>query len=180
MLENEPLVGDDIKALDPVDLLQGRELVRRRSVREDDSLLSLLPHPRHRGTFRSPLDDGDDDRGSARVDDDDAPPSLDNDLDGPRRVHRARKHRETVMYRVGPGDTLLGVAKQFGIDAEDVAHANKLDDDDKLRVGSLIKLKVRKDLVDDLSASDKDVRSKDSATEDKDGKHHKKAHHHAG
>jgi membrane-bound lytic murein transglycosylase D len=83
------------------------------------------------------------------------------------------------MYRVGPGDTIVGVAKQFGVDAEDVAHQNKLDDGDLLKVGSLIKLKVRKDLVDDLSASPKDGK----AGKEKEGKDEQtapaKAHPHA-
>ncbi len=88
------------------------------------------------------------------------------------------------MYRVGPGDTIVGVAKQFGIDAEDVAHANKLDDGDLLKVGSLIKLKVRHDLVDDLSASPKDGKD-EKAKDEKPSKsrphesrhdHHPRAH----
>src|SRR5262249_32329837 len=62
MLENEPIVSDEVTALDPVDLLQGRELSRRRARSEDDSLLSLLPHPRRHGSLRSPLDDDEDDR----------------------------------------------------------------------------------------------------------------------
>lgn len=189
MLENEPLVGDDAAVLNPVDLLQGRELVRRRAHRDDDSLLSLLPHPRRHGSFRSPLDD--DERAAPGDGEDDPPaPFVDNDADGPRRFvgHRARRRRETLMYRVGPGDTILGVARQFGVDADDVAHQNKIDDGDKLKVGSLIKLKVRRDLVDDLSAGDKDTKG----GKDKDGKdekpaakprphaeHHKKAHHDA-
>ena len=57
MLENEPLVGDDASVLGGVDLLQGKELARRRARSDDDNLLSLLPHPRRHGSLRAPLDD---------------------------------------------------------------------------------------------------------------------------
>jgi membrane-bound lytic murein transglycosylase D len=181
MLENEPLVGDDAAMLGSVDLLQGKELLRRRAHQDDDNLLSLLPHPR-RGSLRAPADD--DDRASAESsgDDDPAAPFVDNDADGPRRFvgHRSRRRRETMVYRVGPGDTVLGVARQFGIDAEDLAHQNKLDDGEPLKVGALIKLKVRKDLIDDLSASDKDTKggkAKDGKDEKPQRAHpHKKGH----
>ena len=179
MLDTEPLVGDDAAMLDPVDLLQGREgkeLLRQRSRAKDDSLLSLLPHPRRHGTFRQPLDDDGD---TAARDDEHDTPSLDRDADGPlHHLRRARKHRETLVYRVNPGDTVLGVARQFGMDAEDVARQNKLDETDKLRSGMLIKLKVRRDLLDELGAGEKD--GKDA--KDKDAKEEKpaKAHPHEG
>jgi membrane-bound lytic murein transglycosylase D len=183
MLENEPLVGDDVGVLDPVDLLQGRELTRRREHRDDDSLLSLLPRAR-RHSFRVPIDDDGADEPSAGSDDGPSSPLVDNDADGPHRflthlTRHARRRRETVMYRVGPGDTLVGVAHQFGIDADDVAHQNKLDGGEKLKVGTLIKLKVRKDLVDDLSAGDAKTKSGSDADE-KHGKRHRKASHDAG
>lgn len=175
MLENEPLVGDDAAMLGGVDMLQGKELLRRRAHRDDESLLSLLPPPRRRGSFRSPLDD---DRGeSMDGGDDPVAPLVDNDADGPRRFvgHRSRRRKETVVYRVGPGDTVVGVAKQFGIDAEDLVHRNHLDEGDKLKVGSLLKLRVRRDAIDDLSAGDKDQKGgkgKD-AKEARDGKDEK-------
>jgi membrane-bound lytic murein transglycosylase D len=170
MLENEPLVGDDVRVLDPVDLLQGRELTKRREHREDDSLLSLLPRAR-RHSFRVPIDEEEEPTRAS----DDVAPQVDNDADGPHRflTHRAHRGRQTVMYRVGPGDTIVGVAHQFGIDADAVAHQNRLDEGDKLKVGSLIKLKVRKDLIDDLSTGDGKAKSVDQADE-KHGKHHKK------
>jgi hypothetical protein len=68
------------------------------------------------------------------------------------------------------------VAKQFGVDAEDVAHTNKIDDGEPLKVGSLLKLKVRRDLIDDLSASDKDAKEKGTREEKPATKHHKKGH----
>jgi len=175
MLAMDPSSVDDASVLDPVDALQGKELFRRRAHRDDESLLSLLPHPRRR-TLRDPMDDG----GGAEVsrdDDDHDAPALDRDADGPiRHFRRSRKHRETLMYRVAPGDTVLGVARQFGLDAEDVAKANKMEESDKLRVGTLLRLKVRKDVVDELSTSgDREPRDKDG----KDDKGHKgRADHH--
>jgi membrane-bound lytic murein transglycosylase D len=51
------------------------------------------------------------------------------------------------MYRVGPGDTLVGVARQFAVDIDDVARDNKLETDDKLKEGALLRLRVRRDVV---------------------------------
>lgn len=186
MLENEPLAGDDAAVLDPVSLLQGRELGRRRARSDDDSLLSLLPHPRH-GSLRAPIDDDDLRDLRASAGDDDPAPFVDNDADGPHRFarHGSRHGRETVMYRVGPGDTILGVAQQFGVDADDVAHQNRIDDTEKLKVGSLLKLKVRRDLVDELATGDKKGKEKEGkdAKDTKDAKpkheHHVKGHHDA-
>jgi len=159
MLENEPLVGDDASILDGVDLLKARELTRRRARSDDDSLLSLLPHPR-RHSFRVPVDD---DGAVARDDDDPAAPIVDNDADGPHRFvgHRSHHRRQTVVYRVGPGDTIAGVAQQFGIQADEVAQQNKLDDGDKLKVGRLLKLKVRAGAIDDLAAGEGGAKDKD-------------------
>jgi membrane-bound lytic murein transglycosylase D len=162
LLATEPLAADDVSVLDPVDALQGRELVRRRVRSDDDSLLSLLPHPRH-GSFRRPLDDERDEAAPVAADDRDAP-AIDNDADGPRLLrHHGRHRRETLMYRVVPGDTVVAVARQFGIDVEDVARQNHLREGDKLKAGALLKLKVRKDLIDDLAtgAGDKDAADKD-------------------
>ena len=60
----------------------------------------------------------------------------------------ARSNRETVVYKVGSGDTLAGVAKQFAADVEDVARDNGLDAGDRLKEGSMLKLKVRRDVLD--------------------------------
>ena len=59
-----------------------------------------------------------------------------------------RKGREMVMYRVGVGDTLGKVAKQFSVDVEDLARDNGLDADSKLREGSLLKLLVDRSKVE--------------------------------
>jgi membrane-bound lytic murein transglycosylase D len=168
LLETEPIVTEDAVALEPIDLLQSKELFRRRARSEDESLLSLLPHPKHHGSFRAPLD-AEDDEPAAREDDDHEAPSLDRELDGPRRIlgHRPRHRRETLVYRVAPGDTLVGIARQFATDADDVARRNGLDGAEKLKVGSLLKLRVRRDLLDDLpSAADKDDKAKDEKDRD--------------
>ena len=184
MLQTEPLAVDDASVLDPVDALQGRELVRRRVRSQDDSLLSLLPPPKRHGSFRQPLDD---ERAEASNDDDDRDaPTIDRDADGPRRVfgRRTRNKRETLIYRVAPGDSMLGVARQFGLDVEDVARQNRLHDGDKLKTGTLLKLKVRHAVVDELSTGEKDDKDKDGSKKDgKDDKPsrsrargHKRAH----
>lgn len=179
LLQDEPLIGNDDAAavLDPVDALQSKELFKRRQRSDEDSLLSLLPHPR-RHSFRRPLDD-DRDEPSARSDDTDAP-TIANDADGPRRLlsPRARRRRETLMYRVAPGDTLGGVARQFGLDVEDVARANRLDEGDPLKSGSLLKLRVRRSVIDDLSAGDKVAKDKDEKPSKKSKGGGKKTHRH--
>ncbi len=74
---------------------------------DDQNLLGLLPKAKtkHRRMRDPDLDaPGDDDRDLAM---NDAP--------------REKKGRETVIYRVGEGDTLIGIAKQFAMDVDDVA-----------------------------------------------------------
>jgi membrane-bound lytic murein transglycosylase D len=159
MLETEPLVADEASVLDPVNLLSGRDLSRRRAHREDESLLSLLPRYKKRGTMRSPDME-------ARGDDDLSGGSYDNggggDDDEPRpRPRRARNGRQTIMYRVGPGDTLIGVARQFAADIEDVARENDLEPDAKLKVGALLKLRVRPDIIDRGTSAPTDEKDKE-------------------
>src|SRR5262249_19708718 len=110
-------------------------------------------------------------------DDDAAAPLVDNDADGPRRFVGHRRRRQTVLYKVGPGDTVLGVAKQFGIDADDLAHQIHVDESDNLKAGTLIKLEVRRDVIADLSAGDKDPqKGKDEKGKAKDGKEGRPRH----
>src|SRR5262249_39808660 len=146
MLEDEPI---EASVLDPVDLLTSRSLTRRRTQREDESLLSLLPHARRRGTFRDPAPEVEGGRDEIR-DDATAILPLPRDLadDPPRRasVRRGQKGRETLVYRVGPGDTVIGIARQFAMDADDVTRQNRLDEGERLKVGALLKLRVRRDL----------------------------------
>jgi len=186
MLQDEPLIAADASVLDPVDALQSKELFRRRQRSNDDSLLSLLPHPRRHGSLRRPLD-GDGDEPGARSDDDDDrnAPTIANDADGPRRIlgHRARRRRETLMYRIAAGDTLAGVARQFGLDVEDVARANRIEEGEPIKIGSLLKLKVRRNVIDDLSARAKDGKAgKEKEGKEKEGKDDKpsKGRHHHG
>ena len=158
MLENEPLVDDDAQILDPVSLLGGRDF-KQRSRGEESSLLSLLPRYKRRATLRDPGDDlASDDRdrdrglGLERVLDRDRDRDRDDEDDAPRRSsHRSSKGRETVVYRISPGDTLVGIARQFAMDVDDVSHQNRIDESDSLKVGGLLKLKVRRDLLDKVS-----------------------------
>ena len=136
MLDNEPVESGDESVLDPVDLLGGRDF-KPRNADQDGSLLSLLPHPKRRHTMRDQLE-------SIAEDGDTATDRDDEDL-APRR---SRKGREVLMYRVGAGDTLVGIAKQFALDVEDVARDNKIDAGDSLKTGQLLKLHVRKDALD--------------------------------
>ena len=71
----------------------------------------------------------------------------DDDPEPQRRSAAKHSARQTVFYRVGPGDTLIGVARQFAADIEDVARDNDIEVDSKLRAGSLMKLRVRADVV---------------------------------
>lgn len=198
MLENEPLATDDAQILDPVSLLGGRDFVKPRGQGEESSLLSLLPRAKRR-TLRDPgedrgLDDGDRGVDLARVLDRDRDRDRgrdDDEDDAPRRTsRRASKGRETVMYRISPGDTLVGIARQFAMDVDDVSHPNRIDENDPLRVGGLIKLKVRRDLLEKFSGasasitvpSDADKTSKDrEGRESKEGKDSgaQRAHGHA-
>ncbi len=152
LLDNEP-IETDANVLDPVDLLGGRDFKPRRAD-EDGSLLSMLPKPLRRRTMRDEIEalggvDGDADR------------DRDDDIE-PRR---GRKGREVLMYRVGAGDTLVGIAKQFALDVEDVARDNKIDSDDTLKAGQLLKLSVRKELIEKSG----DGASKEPLTTSKDG-----------
>lgn len=137
MLKLDGTHGDGGLA-DPLDLLGGRShdaaAVNDRPVDDDASLLALLPKPKKkRRSLRDPLLDADDELAEAEG----RPTS--------------RTERQTLMYRVGPGDTLVGVARQFAMDVEDVARANGLDPDGKLKEGALLKLSVRRQLLEEKS-----------------------------
>ncbi|MFS8067454.1 MAG: LysM peptidoglycan-binding domain-containing protein, partial [Byssovorax sp.] len=182
MLENEPLLIDDAQILDPISLLGGRDF-KQRSRGEESSLLSLLPRAKRRPTLRDPgedlaLDDGDRGVDLARVldRDRDRDRGRDDDEDAPRRSsHRSSKGRETVVYRISPGDTLVGIARQFAMDVDDVSHQNRIDEGDPLKVGGLLKLKVRRDLLDKVSGgavaegAEKTVKEGKEASKDANG-----------
>ncbi len=184
LLDSEPIVTEDAKALDAVDLLTGREMLRRRTASDDDSLLSLLPPPRKRRTLRDPFAGGDEERDEVRDRDDRddrdeevigrrlAP----RDDDHPARIlGKPRRGRETVVYKVSPGDTLSSIAKQFAIDADDIARKNKLDDGEPLAVGSMLKLRVKRDQLDNL-----DPLAKIGPRDDKENKKRDEAKHERG
>ena len=184
MLENEPLVVDDAQILDPISLLGGRDF-KQRSRGEESSLLSLLPRYKRRATLRDPGDDLASDDGDRapelervldRDRDRDRDRGRDDEDDLPRRAtHRSSKGRETVMYRISPGDTLVGIARQFAMDVDDVSHQNRLDESDPLKVGGLLKLKVRRDLLDKVSGgaaletAEKPAKEKEGKEASKDG-----------
>ncbi|WP_437274702.1 transglycosylase SLT domain-containing protein [Sorangium sp. So ce375] len=172
MLSTEQLATDDASILDPVDLLGGRDFTPRRGSRDDESLLALLPKPARRRSAEAAAADNDDrpalsrrrsmrdpvavsslDDGAEGTSDDDA---ADAPLRprGPRARARERSAREVMLYRVGAGDTLIGVARQFVIDVEDVARDNGIEPDQKLRVGALLKLRIRPDMVDRVASAE--------------------------
>jgi membrane-bound lytic murein transglycosylase D len=131
---------DDL--VDPMDLMSPDGFRPRKvDMADDDSLLALLPKPKKkkRRSLRNSLLD--DDAYSDRLDE---IAVLDAERDG-----RSRKGRETVVYKVNAGDTLVEVARQFAADVDDVARANGLRAGDKIKEGTLLKLQVKKELLDD-------------------------------
>jgi membrane-bound lytic murein transglycosylase D len=145
LLDTEPFVSEDASVLNPVDLLGGRDFTRRRALRErddDDSLLSLLPRPAssRRRSMRDPV--------VMAAPDDADPGALDDAEDDlPLRRSPARNGRQMMLYRIGQGDTLIGVARQFALDVDDVVRENGMDSGQKLRAGALLKLRVKPDVA---------------------------------
>jgi membrane-bound lytic murein transglycosylase D len=144
MLELADNQVDRSDVLDPMDLMSP-EGYRPRASDEDGSLLSMLPKPKKKRTrsFRDPLEDMLDER-------------LDNlaAIDAPRRADdndvEPVKKKDTVLYRVGPSDTWGGIAKQFATDADDLARDNGFDTDKKPKEGTLLRLNIRRDLLDSV------------------------------
>jgi membrane-bound lytic murein transglycosylase D len=148
LLQTEPIAVGDAQVLDPVDLVGGRDLVRRRAQKsDDDSLLSLLPSWKKRRALRDPVAALEEriEPGSAEDDEGDEEPFK------PSRKKRAG--RKTLLYKVGPGDTLIGIARQFAMDVDDVARDNRLDDERVLRSGAILKLRVKPDVLDAVGPS---------------------------
>jgi membrane-bound lytic murein transglycosylase D len=123
--------------MDPFDLMNPEGFRPAAPTGEDEeNLLALLPKPKgkhHKISMRDPM-----------LDDTTAPDDTLADRDEPRH----RKGRETVIYRIGEGDTLIGVAKEFAMDVDDIARDNHLKPSEQLREGGLLKLKVKKDVLD--------------------------------
>jgi membrane-bound lytic murein transglycosylase D len=127
--------GTDADILAPDDLfgLGGDERARMSAWGEEENLLPMLPKPKRR-SLRAVLSGSD---GAA------AEEPLADDFEGDRR-----SDREVVMYRVGPGETMIGLAKQFAVDVDDLARDNGLEPEDKLREGSLLRLMVKRQVLD--------------------------------
>jgi membrane-bound lytic murein transglycosylase D len=107
---------------------------------EDENLLRFLPKPKRR-SLRSVVDDEPEEGGTSA---EEAKLDLMEQEFAPKRADR-----EEVMYRVGSGDTLIGLAKQFAIDVDDLARDNGLDPEDKLREGALLRLSVKPAILRD-------------------------------
>ncbi len=138
LLQTEPIVTEDVTVLDPVDLMGGRDFVRRRAAaRDNDSLLSLLPSYKKRRALRDPVEELASSDGEGAASDDD------EGSEEPFRPRKKRTGRKTLLYKVGPGDTLIGIARQFAMDVDDVARENRLGEEDKLRAGSILRLHVK-------------------------------------
>lgn len=136
---------NDANILAPTDLfgLSGDKdrRARHESWQEDENLLQFLPKPKRR-SMRSMLKKNHAPLGSRRVDGETERLSAMAEEFVPQRTDR-----ETVMYRVGPGDTMIGLAKQFAVDIDDLARDNGLDPEDKLREGALMKILVKRNVL---------------------------------
>jgi membrane-bound lytic murein transglycosylase D len=145
-----PAMMDSKLALNDADILAPTDLfglsgnaetqARHQAWSEDENLLQFLPKPRRR-SMRSMLRNN-----SVRIE---GPrkPSSHLEAMAEEFTHK-RTDRETVMYRVGSGDTLIGLAKQFAVDIDDLARDNGLDPEDKLREGALLKILVKRRVLD--------------------------------
>ncbi len=142
-----PALLDTSERVTDADVLAPRDLAGLSGRRDDerveswrdgeDSLLSLLPKPKRRNMrnlFRGA--GGDEGRG-------DEPLAGVAEEFAPRRTDR-----ETVMYKVTTGDSLIGIAKQFAVDVDDLARDNGLDAEDRLREGALLRLVVKRAVVE--------------------------------
>ena len=126
----------DTAALEPIGAL---DFASTKTWDEDESRLEFLPKPKRR-SLRSvlgnkagdPARDGDGDRDADRM--------LD-ELDPQRRG------RETLLYRVGPGDSLIAVARQFAVDVDVLARDNGLDASDMLKEGALLRVSVKPEVL---------------------------------
>jgi membrane-bound lytic murein transglycosylase D len=129
MLDGHKLRVDD-DMVDPLDLMSP-DGFRPRATESEESLLALLPKPKKkRRALRDPLAEGLDDLAA---------------LDADSRPHDVeelapKKRGETVLYRVGKGDSLEDIAKQFETSAADLARENDLTLGSKLKEGTLLRM----------------------------------------
>ncbi len=157
-----PVMLDRRNALTDADILapdvvlgfdQGRKKrARHRAWDEGENLLRFLPTPKRLKAKkrRRALRDGQYTAGDRAVE------GLAAEF-GPRR-----SDREVVMYRVGSGDTLIGIAREFAIDIEDLARDNGLDNQARLREGALLRLSVKRGVLDGRLPKKKSVKRKKS------------------
>jgi len=134
------LASNDADILLPTDLrgLSGSESsknLRHEAWTEDESLLGFLPKPKRR-SMRQLL-------GGRDPEPAESPDGALAEEFAPRRAER-----ETVMYRVGSGDSLIAIAKQFAVDVEDLARDNGIEPDAMLREGALLKILVKPEVLD--------------------------------
>jgi membrane-bound lytic murein transglycosylase D len=135
------LASNDADVLLPGDLrgLSGGESsknLRHDMWTDDENLLGFLPKPK-RKSLRSAANEPSAPEPSESADDAIAAEFA------PRR-----SDRETVMYRVGSGDSLIGIAKQFAVDVEDLARDNSIEPDGMLREGALLKILVKPEVLE--------------------------------
>jgi len=140
MLDQADRVTDaDVLAPDDLIGLGGSEHKKRDRFdnwSEEESRLTFLPKPRRR-SLRTLL------RGREDA------PRAEVSFDGVAEEFAPRRSdRETVMYRVGQGDSLIAIAKQFAIDIDDLARDNGIDAEDTLREGTLLRLQVKRSILE--------------------------------
>ena len=141
-------------------LLQGRELFRRRVKRDDESLLSLLPHPRRHGACAT--------RSTTRT-----APARATTTTTRRALRRQRRRRPAPLPRPphAPPPRDGGVPRRprrhdprrgagsSGSTPRTSPTRTSSTTATSSRSAALLKLKVRRDLVDDLSAGEKDAKA---------------------
>ncbi|NUP11504.1 MAG: transglycosylase SLT domain-containing protein [Polyangiaceae bacterium] len=144
MLDLSRSRSDEVDVLDPIDLMSPEGY--RPQAEEDQSLLSYLPKPKKkRRSMRDPLEERLEERLGEIAEADE------------REEEKDKKGKDTVLYRAGSGDTITEIAKQFDVDASDVARDNGLKAGDKVKEGTLVKLRVKRSLLDSKPAKTGDL-----------------------
>ncbi len=142
MLDLSKAKSEEVDVLDPVDLMSPDGY--RPPAEDDQSLLSYLPKPKKK---RKSLRDPSDERLEQKLEDLAAATHREDD-DGEDDAPRSKKGHDTVLYRAAGGETVAQIAKQFDADPEDVARDNGLSKGEKVKEGALIKMRVKKSVVD--------------------------------
>ncbi len=125
--------GSDVdEVVDPLDLMSP-DGFRPRAATNEESLLGYLPKPKKRRSLRGPV-------GEDATDALEAMSLVPNDARSPADVGplaRAARSKD-VFYRVTSGDSLHGIARDFGLTAVELARANGLEKSAILREGALL------------------------------------------